>query len=120
MSTPTFPTLSQDQDSRFFTEKRENPAIRTELEGGYVQTRARHTRTPRRTWTTGFSELTDADRAALNTFWDQVAGGSRAFTWRHPVTLANHTVRFAAEVSFKYTGHFTRYRWEAQITLEEV
>lgn len=121
MPNPVFPTLSQGQDSKFYSVVRENVAMKTKMEGGYVVSRARHTRTPRRTFTTGFSNLTNADRASLESFWDTVRGGSVIFDWTDPVSNVAIPVRFAGDsgLTWKYEGVGYTRLWSVQFTLEE-
>jgi len=117
---PTFPTLTEGQDSSLYEVSTENPAIRSEMEGGYVVSRARHTRAPRKTYKTGFTNIGTADKALLDSFWFTVKGGSASFDWTDPVTLSVITVRFMNDITFKYTGAGATKRWNVGITLEQV
>lgn len=122
MSNPQFPTLALTnggQDSKFYSEKLEDPSMKTTMEGGYVASRARHTRPPRITFTTGFSSISDADRKTLRDFWASVGGGSVIFDWQNPVDGITYAVRFAAEMQFKYVGIGETKLWDCQITLEQ-
>ncbi len=122
MSAIYFPTLSIGMNSKVFSSEAENPVVRTKMEGGYVTSRPRHTRRPRRTYTVGFTFLSEADRIALETFWDTVKGGSVAFYWTHPTTGVERLMRFAEgeSLSFKHIGVGSNLRWETQFKLEEV
>jgi phage-related protein len=116
-----FPTLSTKEDSRHFKVTQEDTAMRTNMEGGYVVTRPRHTRAPRKTYTTGFTDISGVDAQTLLDFWDQVRGGSEAFYYTHPISQQRILVRFAKEIDFKYVGMGETPLWNAtNITLEEV
>lgn len=119
MSNPNFPTLTMGEDSRFFSVEQEDPAIRTNMEGGYVSSRARHTRTPRKTFTSGLTNLTNADKATLEAFWDTVRGGSVIFNWTSPQNAVVYAVRFKEPLRWKYTGKGPNQTWELQFTLEQ-
>lgn len=119
MSNPVFPTLTARQDSKFYEMTPEDPALRSEMEGGYVVSRPRHTRKPRRTFKTGFSSITQADYVKLTDFYDTVRGGSMVFDWMDPVTEKVYQVRFAGAISFKYVGMGPTKLWDVQITLEQ-
>ncbi len=98
-----FPTNVKYLDAATFTETLENTSIApAKMEGGYVISRPRHTRRPRRTWSFGFTMMKDADVAILQTFWDTVKGGSNSFTWVHPVSHSTITVRFSPEMTMKF------------------
>ena len=115
-----FPTLVEGQDSAQYEVESEDPTIRTEMEGGYVLSRARHTRIPRKTYKTGFTHIGTADKALLDTFYDvTVKGGSSVFNWTDPVTLNVIIVRFVGKLTFKYVGAGTNKRWNVAITLEQ-
>lgn len=118
-----FPTLSIGQDSRYFKERSaENPVVSKKMEGGYITTRPRHTRRPRRAFTTGFSFLTNADKALLQAFWNDMHGGANAFYWTHPATQEAIYCRFAddEQLEFRYAGAGGNFRWEIELKLVEV
>lgn len=122
MATSTnFPTLSASAipDSSAFQVSYEDPAMRLDMEGGYVISRARHTRTPRRTWKVTYKMLSNADRALLETLWDTVRGGSATFNWTNPQNSTSYEVRFKEQLSFNYTGRGTNQRWDCSFTLEQ-
>lgn len=114
-----FPTLSINP-SRPLDEVREDNVIRSNVEGGYEQTRPRFTRL-RRTWTLKYEFLTQTDKDTLDTFLTTVKGGSDAFSWTHPTTSQTHNVRFTKPPTFslvKYAGGSHRY--DTTIELREV
>lgn len=126
--TKTFPLATARIDDSKYQEKRADPAMRAKTDGGYVVTRPRFTRRPRRTWTIGFTNIGDADKKALGDFWDSVRGGSEAFNWTLPITGEAVVVRFAEgnEFVFTFNGPLQTAgsvagRWDiADIKLEEV
>lgn len=127
--TKTFPLNSARIDDSKYQEERLDPAMRATTEGGYVVTRPRYTRRPRRVWKIGFTNISDADKAALETFWNSVRGGSEAFNWTLPVTGEQVVVRFAegTKLGFSYAGPLALEdgtlagRWNTtDLSLEEV
>ena len=119
----SFPiSLSKSEDSRFFKTTYEDPALRSEMDGGYEITRARHSRTPRRNFTTGFTDLTDADRLALESFFrNTTKGGSVAFNYTHPISSEVISVRFTKPFTFNYAGLGETYHWNvSDIEMREV
>lgn len=116
----SFPTLSKEQDERYFSVSHEDPSLKSDIEGGYVVTRSRFTRTPRRTFSTGFTDISEADKTALEAYWDSKKGGSGIVSWTHPVTDVVIQTRFVSELDFKYTGIGGFHRWTVQFKLQEV
>jgi len=119
-----FPTLSKDFDATDFIEEIENPNYDApEMEGGYVYSRPRFTRKPRRKFTIKFIDISQTDKEALETFWNNQKGGSLAFNFTHPVTGETINCRFAskATIEFKRTGYGTNHRYDTgNIELNEV
>jgi hypothetical protein len=118
-----FPTvaLANLEDSKHFTESSADPVKRYEVEGGYTVTRPRYTRLPRKTWTTGFTDLTTVEKDSFVSFWESKKGGSESFTYLNPADSQTYTVRFKGVPKIKYTGMATLRRWEITgITLEQV
>jgi phage-related protein len=119
-----FPTLSKQLDASAFKMSYENPSTKEgETDGGYVITRARHTRRPRRIFTIRFVDITETDRLALEAFWDARRGGSEAFNWTNPVTSDVFNVRFDSQnsIEFNRVGYGTNHRYDTnEIVLKEV
>lgn len=117
---PTFPTLTESglniAASFPIDEQREDSVIRSEFEGGYVQTRAIHTRV-RKKWNINYHNLSSANKVSIDTFIDTVNGGADSFTWTNPQDSANYTVRFRDIPNFSYISYN---RWEVNFTLEQV
>lgn len=118
-----FPTteLAGLEDSKHFTESSADPAKRYEMDGGYTITRPRYTRTPRKTWTTGFTDLTATQKDSFMAFWESKKGGADSFTYLNPADATTYTVRFKGVAKIKYTGMGPLRRWDiTDITLEQV
>lgn len=115
----SFP-LSTEQDAGKFGFEQEDVGIRSEMEGGYVLTRPRHTRTPRRTWKTGFTDLNNTDKGTFETFFN-THGTHKAFNYTLPVIGTVVNVRFRQAPRYEYKGFGTNLRWNIDdIMLEEV
>jgi hypothetical protein len=111
------------QDSRYFKETPENPADVAETEGGYEFSRPKHTRTPRIEFTTGHTNISDAEKVEFDNFWREVRGGSDSFSWIHPVSENVYTVRFAPgyKPDYVYAGMGGNHRWNIpNVMLKEV
>lgn len=118
-----YPTFSKELDASSFKESSENPVHADEMEGGYVVTRAKFTRAPRRAFMFKHADLSNAEKDSLQSFWNDRKGGAGAFNWTHPVSGQTINVRFAPdmELEFERTGYGTNHRWDSsEITLREV
>ena len=120
MTNPVFPTLSTTQDSALYSVELEDQSIKTPLDGGYVASRPRHTRLPRKTFKTGYTMLTETDKQTLEQFYGAMKGGSVIFDWTDTSTNTTYSVRFADKLSWKYTGKGNYKRWDIQLTLQQV
>lgn len=112
--------LATKQDSSKYGFQQEDVGMRSEMEGGYVLTRPRHTRTPRRTWKTGFTNLSDSDKQTFENFVNSV-GTYLAFDYNIPVAGTLVNVRLQKIPTYEYAGFGTNLRWNINdIMLEEV
>jgi len=120
MSNPVMP-LADLQDSAKYNVQQENTALAPKMEGGYVATRPRHTRRPRKTWSSGFTSLTEAQKTLMQAFFDSVYGGSVIFDWTDPATGAVVAVRFTTDtvLQFTYTGAGAMRRYDTSFKLQE-
>ena len=91
------------------------PSVRTESEGGYVQSRPRCTRAIRR-WTLRWNNMSSADFVLLSAAFVSDAGNS--FSWTEPVTSTAYTVRYL-ENSLTWQHVAPGYR-AVSVSLEEV
>jgi len=112
----SFPSSLPDPEVHGLEEDYNKTAVRTEFEAGYVQSRARFTRA-RRTWSKIYwTGLSSSDLSTLLTFFNTYQGDS--FTWTHPITSVEYTVRFSCDkVNYKYVA--PEY-YEVTISFEEV
>lgn len=119
MTNPVFPTLAKDQDSKFYEIMQEDSGMVTKMEGGYVVSRAKHTRAPRKTFKTGYSSILNADRVLLMNFYATVRGSSVVFNWTDPIENVVYAVRFASQPVFKYVGMGVAQLWDVSFQLEQ-
>ena len=90
--------------------------IRSEFDGGYVQTRARYTRL-RKTWQIVYHQLSNVDKALIDAFVVTVQGGADSFTWTNPQDAATYDVRFQSTPACSYVSYG---RWDVSFTLEQI
>lgn len=112
-------------DAATFSETQEDPAIQAaKMEGGYVLSRPRFTRRPRRMFSFNFDYMSDADKLTLQTFWNTVYGSSNMFNWTHPGTGEVINVRFDSgmqNIKYDRIGFGPTSYWKTGIvTLTEV
>jgi hypothetical protein len=125
MPNPIYPNLSVKPDSPLHNVEIEDPSMRSEMEGGYVVSRARHTRTPRNTWTIGYTSLRQADMQLLEDFYRLVRGGSVVFDWTDPETqmtgsvAKTYQVRFKGTLKKQYKGAGALKMWDVTFNLEQ-
>ena len=117
-----FPALpsGKNMDSSKFSFSRADPGMRSEMEGGYAVTRSRFTRTPVKTFKVGFTNITEADKEAIDAHWVAARGTSRAFTWTNVSDGITYNVRFKGTVEFTYRGAKTTHFWDCGMELEQV
>ena len=115
---PNFPTLGTNPTIDGWEEGLAiDPTIRSQSEGGYVQTRARFTRLTNK-WNIKYMALSAADKDTLRTFEKTVRGGSDAFNWTNPANSVTYSVRFLGLI--KYIPHSNSLYWDVSFVLEEV
>jgi len=89
---------------------------RNPTEMGYVVSRPRCTK-KRKKFGQGWSAMSDADKASLETFFDSYQGTS--FDWTHPITSAMHTCIFSGDaLKFEPRPDLPGY-WSASADIEE-
>jgi phage-related protein len=120
MTTLSMPYADQ-QDSSKYGVSQENQALASPIEGGYVSSRPRHTRRPRKTFTSGFSWLSEDQKNTLQAFFDSVYGGSVIFNWTNPTDNTVVAVRFTTDttLAFSYSGAGNQRRYEVSFKLQE-
>ena len=113
-----FPTLSINPSVRDWTEEKAfDPTIRSRSEGGYVKTRARCTRIPRK-WHMVYDALSKTDKETLEEYEDDQQVGAGSFNWTNPLNSTTYSVRFAGPVKYTMMGNVNF--WTVAIDLEEV
>ena len=121
MPNPVFPpSLAPLQDSKYFKIDLEDKGLKGEVDGGYVNARPRHTRKPRKTFKTGFTELTQTQMDTLEAFFELVGTYSK-FDYTHPIKGTVHQVRFDKGLTMTYQGAGLLRLWTvSEIELKEV
>ncbi len=114
-----YPTLTV-YPSAPIVETKEDPAIKTESEAGYVHTRLRYSRS-RRNFKVPYENMSNADKVILDAFCDTVHGSVTSFNWVHPLTGVTYVVRFDKRPEFTSREHDgDGYRWDTEFTLVQV
>lgn len=109
------------EDSSKYSESSESNAISEKTESGYTITRARFKQPRRRTFETGFTNLTEAEKLELQDFEEEVGGTITPFYWRNPQSLELILVQFMGPLNFDYSGSGATRRWDVSgIKLREV
>jgi phage-related protein len=96
-----------------------DPTVRTEMEAGYVASRARFTRTPRQ-WKLRFDMTKTANRDIIIAFVTARRVGGESFSWVEPVAGATVTVRFQSPPVYVPVDGTNNTRWTITLVLEEV
>lgn len=117
--------LNTGHDSQKFQEThKSDPAVSFESEGGWTMSRARFTRRPPVSYTLGFTDISDADKLALQALYDAVRGSSEIIEgWTHPTTGELKNVRFkqGSVPQYSYRGRGGNHRWDvSSVMIEEV
>ncbi len=96
-----------------------DPAIRSQSEGGYVTSRARFTRIPRK-WPLKYDWMTKANKNVIKAFEAIRKGGSDIFTWLDPETQTTYEVRFLGVAIYTAHSNTNFLYWMVDFILEEV
>lgn len=108
------------EDSRYYDEEHVDNLISSEAEDGYEITRPRTTRRQGSIFSTGFTDISQADKELLQSFWESVRGGANVFTWDNPITGVTKNVRFKGSLKFTYAGIGGNHRYNCEVQLKEV
>lgn len=115
-----YPTLSEKPDQKSYSVEKEDPAISNEMEGGYVTSRPRFLRNPRKTFRFSYKALPEKDYLQLEEFWDQVRGRSVIFQYKDWHDGVIYDVRFKTRFKAKFVGAGDTRWWDiSNIVLEE-
>lgn len=122
--------VAKEQDVKFYDVDHEDPTLRSEFEGGYEATRPMHFRANyRRTFITGWTDMTSAEKEALESFYRLVNAGGSAFIWVNPWETylvpygenpGDTFVRFVDGLSFTAKAYGGTIRWDCKIKIREV
>jgi hypothetical protein len=119
----TFPPAAQGflekEDAAYYKVGLGDSTMRSDTDGGYEFARKRFTKAPRSTFSTGFTEMVEADFIILKDFWTQYQG-SKAFTWYNKAESANYLVRFSSSPKITYSGVGSRPLYNIEVELKEV
>jgi hypothetical protein len=96
-----------------------DPTVRTEVEAGYVRTRARFTRAPQQ-WKLQFDMTKTANRDTIIAFVTARGVGGESFSWVEPVAGATKIVRFQNPPTYVPVDGTNNTRWTITLVLEEV
>lgn len=108
------------EDSKHFSVKYRDNTVSSEMEDGYEITHPRATRPPGRVFTTGFTDISSADKTLIESFWQSVRGNANMFTWDDPTTGDELMVRFKGTLDFTYTGTGGTHLWVVKLEMKEV
>ncbi|MEO9497579.1 MAG: hypothetical protein ABJG42_24110 [Vibrio splendidus] len=122
MANIKYPKLTEKPDRAKYSVSSEDPSQKNEMDAGYVSSRPKFLRKPRKTFKFGYTALNDADYKKLQAFWDEVRGGSEMFVYNDFLSGVQFNVRFKGEqFSGKFVGRGITKLWDVSgITLEEV
>ncbi len=95
-----------------------DPVIRSPQEAGYIQTRPRFTRVPKKWHISYPGTMTETDRTLMEAWEASVQYGAGSDSWTHPKTGTVYTVRLGAPIKYKF-GISDEY-WSFEFDLEEV
>lgn len=95
------------EDSQYFQTERISGAQTYETDGGVFLVRKRFTRNPGSFITTGFTEISDADKRLFDTFYqNNAANGAVQVNYLHPLTSVMLKVYFSETTPYtaQYKG----------------
>lgn len=87
------PALAARQDSSMYSRAQTDNTIKSSMESGKIHTRPRTTRPPKKIFTTGFTDITQAEILAFESFFD-IVGTHQVFNWTDPTSIVTYEVRF--------------------------
>ena len=108
----------EKEDARFYGIETEDTTIRSGQEGGYEIARPQFTRKPKRTYSTGFTRMSQSDFDIIMAFWDEYQG-SKQFNWQNPTTQTVHSVRFTEAPNITYEGVGQLFEYTVEVKIKE-
>jgi len=115
---PTF-ALHGESPSLYANDGGEDPAIRSDMSGGYEITRPRFTRAPRRTFKYGFIGIPQSQYQTIVDFY-KAHTTTTSFTWYNQILGETVQVRFTKPYVENYTGIGTNRIWNISFEVREV
>ena len=113
-----FPTLSAPPLVEPYEESAaQDPVIRSPKEAGYVQTRPRFTRVPKK-WHLSYAGMSSSDRTSIKSWESTSVYGANSDTWTNPADSTQYTVRLAGPIRYKFSVSDSY--WSFEFDLEEV
>jgi hypothetical protein len=115
-----FPSLStKPAQSEFREESAYDPTLRSKSEGGYLKTRPRYTRMPRK-WRLVYPWMSGTDKDTLWAFEVARKVGGESFNWTNPQDSQVYVVRFGAPILYRLLKVKGDDTWRVEFDLEEV
>jgi len=113
-----FPTLSRGVSlSNFKEELAYNPAIQSQAEDGTIISRGRFTGR-KKEWEIEYTLLTEADKGLLDTLQAERNVSGNTFTWDHPKTDVEYSVRLKDPIEFRIEPS-NHEKWSARFIIIE-
>lgn len=112
-----FPTLTASPTIDWQEGKAFDPAIRSKTEGGYVQTRPRFTRLPKK-WEIKYKAITTTDKDLIETHENTQKAGADKFNWTNPLNSIVYEVRYLEPIKYKIA--IAQGYWDVDFILEQV
>ena len=108
--TAVFPPLGVKEDSQYFEITRKDVALEMKTDGGWSYSRPRHARRAGRIITTGFTEISTAQKDLIDNF---VADNGKfgIFTYTIPTSGEVITARLSSIPKAKYAGAGGYHLW---------
>ena len=97
----------------------QDPTIRSQYDGGYVQTRARFTNIKRR-WNVHYTMMSQTNKNTIRTFEAARKVGAESFSWTNPENGNSYTVRFLEPVVYRPINNMGYLYWDITFILEQV
>lgn len=116
---PTDAGFTDKEDSAYYSEEIEDNTMRSDKDGGYEYSRPRFTRNGRMTYTTGFTDISQADKDLILEFWTKYTG-AKSFTWVNPTNLESNSVRFTKPPKPTYTGAGQTRTYNVEVEIKQV
>lgn len=111
--------FTEKEASQYYDIAYEENVKRNDTSGGYELTRPQFTRKPRKTFKTGFVEMSASDFDIFEKFFEKYQL-SKSFTWFNQASQSNHTVRINSAPNVTWRGIGSRALYNVEVELKEV